>query len=55
MALTNGKITLSHAAAPLGRVLNLNPAIGREQQRREDAKKKLENGEFGDGLGSPAK
>ena len=51
MALINGKITLSHATSPLGRVLNLNPAIGGEQQRREDAKKKPGNGKFEGRLG----
>ena len=33
------------------RRLNLNSAIGCEQQRREDAKKELGNGKFGGGFG----
>jgi hypothetical protein len=35
--------------------LNLNPAIGCELQRREDAKKKPSNGKFAGWFGSPAR
>jgi hypothetical protein len=35
--------------------LKLNPAIGCEQRRREDAKKKLGTGKVGGGLASPAR
>jgi hypothetical protein len=38
-------------AERLARLLNLNSAVGSEQQRREDAKKELRDGKFDGGFG----